>query len=203
MQPPLTEDTSTAGKASQHRHVDTVTIASTIFPKNVKPPVLEFKLPEPDERLTSTPQLACCLSLLQANISPGDLLEPAAQDWLQVIEKNTDEQERLKTISTEVLRAFKRDEFKDAKAVNEVVYIAPVLNKDAFQDLLREFYSGIDNSGLLNVQQLEGLAQVIQSAGPGYLDADDLVKILGLLSARLRYSPTVSAPHVQVDLSGV
>jgi hypothetical protein len=66
-----------------------------------------------------------------------------------MIENDLDEQERLKTMTTDVIRAYMRDKLKDAKAVNEVVYLAPVLKKDTFQDLLREFYSGIDHSGLL------------------------------------------------------
>ncbi|KAF9937990.1 hypothetical protein BGZ65_000684, partial [Modicella reniformis] len=43
----------------------TATISPTIFATNVGPLTSEIKLPESDERLTNTPQLACCLSLLQ------------------------------------------------------------------------------------------------------------------------------------------
>ncbi|KAF9932714.1 hypothetical protein BGZ65_004357, partial [Modicella reniformis] len=165
---------------------DIATIPPTIFAVNVRPLTIDLKLPEADERLVNTPQLACCLSLLQASRSNDDILEPAARKWMQVIEKDTDEQERLKTMATDVIRAYKRDEIKDAKIVAEVVYLAPVLDKDAFNDLLKEFYKGIEHSGLLDVHQLEGLAQLVQGAGPDFLEADDLVKILGLLSARLR-----------------
>ncbi|KAF9984730.1 hypothetical protein BGZ65_012765 [Modicella reniformis] len=165
---------------------DTATIPPTIFAINVGPPTSEIKLPKSDERLISTPQLACCLGLLQASRSNDDNLQPAARKWLQTIEKDSDEQERLKMLSTDVIRAFKRDEIKDAKVVAEVVHLTPVLDKDAFKDLLKEFYKGIDQSGLLDVHQLEGLAQLVQGAGSGYLEADDLVKILELLSTRLR-----------------
>ncbi|KAF9357949.1 hypothetical protein BGX34_009133 [Mortierella sp. NVP85] len=173
-----------------------ITIPEHIFVENLRPPSIKFKLPEADERLASTPQLACCLGLLQASHSPDIILEPTAQSWLRVIEKDVDELNRLRTMATEVIRAFKRDEIKDAKAVAEVVYLAPVLSKDAFQDLLSEFYSGIDHSGLLKFHQLEGLAQLIQSADPGYLNADDLVKILGLLSNRLRDTHQQSTQHM-------
>ncbi|KAK3823242.1 MAG: WD40-repeat-containing domain protein [Benniella sp.] len=168
---------------------------SHIFSRNVRPFVQDLKLPEPDERLASTPQLACCLELLQTSLSLDDLLEPAHK-WLEMIEKDIDEQDRLKKMALEVVRAFKRDELKDAKAIAEVVYLAPVLSKDTFQDLLREFYMGIDQSGLLNVHQLEGIAQLIQGSGPGYLDADDLVKILGLLSTRLQDTHKQSTSHL-------
>jgi hypothetical protein len=183
-----------------------VTVASTIFPNNIRLRAFEFKLPEPDERLASTSQLACCLSILQSHLSPDETLEPTAHEWLKVVETDLDEQERLGTIAIEVVRAFKRDELKDPKTVSEVVHLAPVLNKDTFRDLLREFYSGIEHSGLLNVHQAEGLSQLIQGAGEGYLDADDLVKILGLLSTRLKdthkqsghyiYQLTLTVSHV-------
>jgi len=164
---------------------DAAKIPAYIFAKNVQPPVADLKFPEPDGRLNNTLQLVCCLGLLQDNRSPDEILDPIARKWLQEVMKDANEQERLRTTAKELIRVFKRDETKDAK-VAEVVSLAPVLNKDAFHDLLREFYSGIDHSGLLNYHQLEGLAQLIQGANHGHLGADDLVKVLGLLSTQLR-----------------
>ncbi|KAG0204251.1 hypothetical protein BGX31_003236, partial [Mortierella sp. GBA43] len=173
-----------------------VTIAAQIFVENIRPPTIKFKLPEADERLNNTPHLAFCLGLLQVSRSSEDIVDPKALQWVQALEKDTDEQERLQTMATEIVRAFKRDELKDAKAIAEVVYLAPVLNKDLFQDLVRDFYTGIDHSGLLNVHQLEGLAQLIQGADSYYLDADDLVKVLELLSTRLQDTHHQSSLHV-------
>ncbi|KAG0207635.1 hypothetical protein BGX31_002535, partial [Mortierella sp. GBA43] len=95
-------------------------VAAHIFQENVRPPAIQHKLPQPDERLSSTPQLVCCLGLLQASHSPDNILEPAAQEWLQAIEKDADEQERLHALSNDVIRAYMKDELKDAKAVAEV-----------------------------------------------------------------------------------
>ncbi|KAF9363449.1 hypothetical protein BGX34_004124, partial [Mortierella sp. NVP85] len=94
-------------------------IPAHIFAENVPPPGIEIKLPEADERLDSTQQLAGCLGLLRASRSPDDILAPETLKWLRGIEKDTDEQDRLKTMATEVIRAFKREEIKDAKAVAE------------------------------------------------------------------------------------
>ncbi|KAF9951190.1 hypothetical protein BGZ65_006107, partial [Modicella reniformis] len=189
--------TNTSVNQHKQRH-NIATVSSHIFPENVRPPVVEFKLPEPDERLTNTPQLACCLGLLNISRSPGDTMEPTVRSWLQIIEKDTDEQEQLKALVMDVIRAFKRDELKDAKAVAEVLYLAPVLDKDPFRDLLNEFYSGANQSGLFDFHQLEGLAQMIQGAAadPDYLNADDLVKILDLLSKRLRDTHQQSQDHI-------
>ena len=175
---------------------DTATVPAHIFAENVRPPMVVAKLPEPDERLISTPQLACCLGLLSDSHELDDILEPIARNWLQVVENDEDEHERLKILSLDVIRTFKKEEIKDAKAVAEVVCLAPVIERDIFRDLLKSFYDGIDHSGLLDIHQLQGLAQLIQGADTGYLDADDLVKILGLLATRLKETHQQSPQHI-------
>ncbi|KAF9924898.1 hypothetical protein BGZ65_008083, partial [Modicella reniformis] len=87
---------SSAGNPSPKQPRDIATIPPTIFAVNMGPPISEIKLPESDERLTNTPQLACCLGLLQASRSNDDILEPTARKWLQTIEKDIDEQDRFK-----------------------------------------------------------------------------------------------------------
>ncbi|KAG0212619.1 hypothetical protein BGX31_001444, partial [Mortierella sp. GBA43] len=171
-------------------------IGPHIFAENVRPPAMDYKLPQPDDRLANTPQLVCCLGLLQASHSPDDILEPDAQKWLQSIEKDTDEQERLHALSKDLIRAFMKDELKDAKAVAEVICLAPVLSKEAFNDLIREFHSSIDHSRLLNLHMLEGMAQLIQGADNSHLNADDLVKILELFSSRLKDTHHQSTHYV-------
>jgi len=80
--------------------------------------------------------------------------------------------------------------------VAEVVCLAPILEKSDFQYLLRELCKGVDQSILLDIHQLDGVAQLIHCAEPGYLDADDLVKILELLSTRLRNTHNQSSSHM-------
>jgi hypothetical protein len=166
------------------------------FPRNVRPPTIPFRLPEPDSRLSDTRQLAYCLGLLQANVEPEDIQDLAAQKWVLNTKNEPDERERLRSLATDVIRAFKRDEFKDAKSVNEVVILTPVLDHDDFRYLVKELYSGINQSGLLDVHQLEGLARLMQGAGSGYLGSDDLVKVLKLLSTRLRDTHQQSTDHL-------
>ncbi|KAG0244123.1 hypothetical protein BGX31_009775 [Mortierella sp. GBA43] len=187
-----------SGEPGSERDIDL--IPQDIFAENMRPPGLSFRPPEPNGRLNDTPQLACCLSLLQASHSFEEIQEPLTRNWLQETQKDMDEQERLKRLATDVIREFSRDELKDSMAVSEVVYLAPVLEKDVFRSLLKQFYSGIERSELLDYHQLEGLAQLIQGAGSAYLDADDLVKILQLLSARLRDTHKQS-PHYIYQLT--
>jgi len=171
------------------------TLPRNIFPNNVRPPSIPFNPPELDSRLNNTIQLACCLGILQY-YEPDDILDTTVRNWLLSIKKEQDEIDRLKTLATDVIRAFKQDEFKNAKSVTELVYLAPVLEKDDFRYLLKEFYTGIDQSGLLDVHQLEGLAHLIQGAHHDYLDTDDLVKVLALLSTRLRDTHQQSTDHI-------
>ncbi|KAK3806991.1 MAG: hypothetical protein J3Q66DRAFT_418720 [Benniella sp.] len=171
-------------------------ISQAIFARNVRPPALEIKLPKADERLNTTPQLAACLSLLKNSKLLEEMLDPVSQKWLQALKKDTDEQERLKALVTDVIRAFQREEIKNDKAVAEVLCLAPVLEKSDFQHLLRELCKGFDQSILLDEYQLDGIARMIHYAEPGYLDADDLVKILGLLSTRLRSTHNQSSHHM-------
>ncbi|KAF9348244.1 hypothetical protein BGX34_002592 [Mortierella sp. NVP85] len=96
----------------------------------------------------------------------------------------------------DVIRTFKKDDLKDAKVVAEAVYLAPVLEKDAFRELFHGLYDRIDRSVLLDSNQLDGIAQLIRGAKAGYIDADDLAKILGLLSIRLNELFLQSATHV-------
>ena len=74
--------------------------------------------------------------------------------------------------------------------------LAPVIERDIFRDLLKSLYDGIDQSELLDIHQLQGLAQLIQGADTRYLDADDLVKILGLLTTRLKETHQQSPQHI-------
>ena len=171
-------------------------VSHDIFTENVNPLSVMFTPPQAEERLDDIRQLAACLSLLRPSRSSDDVLEPAARKWIQDVENNYDEQERLRVLATEVIREYARDEIKDAKAIAEVVCLAPALENDDFRFLLRRFHSGIDQSDLLNVPQLQGLADLIRGADPGYLDSDDLVKLLELFNARLTNIHSQSTTYI-------
>ncbi|KAF9937856.1 hypothetical protein BGZ65_000884, partial [Modicella reniformis] len=197
MHPTDVQKSSARDTTAIEQGLDIATIPVHIFSENKPPPTtVVFDLPEPDGRLNSTPQLARCLGLLQVHLSPDDIQDTTTRSWIQAIKNDTDEQERLTSLATAIIRELKRDELNDTKTVAEVVLLASVLERDDFRYLLRLFYVGIEQSNLLDVNQLEGLAQLIQNASPGYLDSDDLVKILDLLSARLRDTHSQSSHHI-------
>ncbi|KAK3805552.1 MAG: WD40-repeat-containing domain protein [Benniella sp.] len=171
-------------------------ISQDIFAEDVDSSAVMFTPPQTDERLNDIRQLAACLSLLRPSRPSDDVLEPTARDWLQVVENNADEQNRLRILATEVIREFVCDELKDAKAVAEVMCLASVLDRQNFRFLLSQFYSVVDQSGLLSIHHLQGLADLIHGADPGHLDSDDLVKILELLSTRLTETHLQSSTYI-------
>ena len=162
------------------------TVFANIFTKDCPPSASPYKLPDQDGRLDSTRQLALCLALLQAASLPLDSLDPQVRVWLKATENNRDEKDRLRTLVKDLIRAFARDELKDITAITEVVCLAPVLDKSDFRSLLSQLVNVIKDSLLQNSQALDGLAHLIQNATPGNIEADDLVKILDLLSTRLQ-----------------
>ncbi|KAF8977482.1 hypothetical protein BGZ46_007350 [Entomortierella lignicola] len=156
-----------------------------IFEQDVAPPVTKYTLPELGERITSTHQLAYCLSLLQPSSLSDDELDETERAWSQARAIDTHEKERLQSTATDIIKAFARDELKKSDAVVEVVSLTAVLDKHDYRKLLQVFVDGIDQSILLKVYLLDGLSLLIRNAAQGYLQADDLVKLLNLLNTRL------------------
>ncbi|KAG0300300.1 hypothetical protein BGZ98_009300, partial [Dissophora globulifera] len=171
-------------------------VPANIFGKDYHPRLLQITLPKPDEDLIDTPQLAFCLALLQASPSPDDSLDEPTRIWLYKTKANDEEQERLKTLTADLLLEFKRSGLGDDKRTAEIAYIAPVLESNSFRSLLGIFVNDLKDSALLPVHALEGLDRVIKCAAPGSMDPDDLIKILEHLNLCLQRTHTQSSDHV-------
>ncbi|KAF9080896.1 hypothetical protein BGX27_005183, partial [Mortierella sp. AM989] len=155
----------------------------------------ECKLPKAAEKIKDTTQLTYCLSLMNASPLP-DTLDQTTLTWLKNTETDPYEQERLKVLATDVVSALGRDEIKNPRAVAEVVCLAPVLEKEYYQNLLGRLVDGLEQSVLLNLFILDGLAGLVESAGTSYLEPDDLVKILERISARLQETHEQSPEYI-------
>ncbi|KAG0008071.1 hypothetical protein BGZ80_003887, partial [Entomortierella chlamydospora] len=187
------EDITPSEAKDQIPSGNTTVAPLAIFVRDVAPPITTCDLPEAGAQITSTPQLAYCISLFHQSLEPKEGFE---SDWLTAIEGDPDEQRRLQSIAVDVIRAFVRDELKTSGAVFEAVSLAPVLQHDEFQKLLRVFVDGIDKSSLLETHLLEGLAYLMKNAPPCDVDSDDLVKILEILSTRLEKTHQQSTQHI-------
>ncbi|KAG0036044.1 hypothetical protein BGZ83_003912, partial [Gryganskiella cystojenkinii] len=112
---------------------------SCVFTKDFASPVNPCKLPGLGERLINTQQLTLCLGLLRASPLPGGgTLNPSALTWLNITQENVEEQERLKAMATDLIRAYSRDELKGTNVTAEVVLLAPVLEKEEYHILLSQ-----------------------------------------------------------------
>ncbi|KAF9437908.1 hypothetical protein BGZ76_010619 [Entomortierella beljakovae] len=211
---------TTQDQTHTHNHTPTNTHTHTIntsplevkdeyFPKDLKidhsnqillfnqyaaPPPISFPFPEPGGRIVSTAQLAYCLSQLHPSLERQGTPEEECVE-LQAIRDDPNEQQRLQFTASSLVRAFIRDELKKSDVVAEIVYLAPVLEQDDFRELLQSFVNGIEQSVLLKVHLLDGLSDLIGNAPPGYIDSDDLVKILDLLNQRLLGTHQQSTRH--------
>ena len=163
-----------------------------IFSKDVDPEPYTCLLPGPDEPFQTTSQLAYCLALLQPSVQEDELSQEALT-WRHSTLKNWNEKARLETLSVQIIQTFANDPMKDTTAVVEVVQLAPVLTSDCSRFLLKTFIDSIDESEMLHLHSLEGLATAIRGAAPGSIDSNDLVTILRSLRKRLR--STHSASH--------
>ena len=187
-------DPSTVGPLSTTSHPpiqdttrhDIAQISPVIFAKDIIQPPGINELPEVGERLTSVHQLVHCLRLLRSFQSLDNELDKAEHNWLKAMENNKDEQERLEMLASNMLREFSHDELKDANVVAEVVCLAPVLEKHQLQKLPQQLFRGIEQSKMLDLDLINGLAQLMQYSPAGHLNPDDLVKTMELISIRLR-----------------
>ncbi|KAG0020582.1 hypothetical protein BGZ80_003953 [Entomortierella chlamydospora] len=166
--------------------VDTPQLPRQIFSQDTIVPSAKYTLPENNGLITSTPQLAYCLSLSLPSLVSKESLSEAEYEWSQARIDDSEEQGRLKSMATDVIRAFVRSELKNPAVVAEVVCLAAVLDPVDFRKLLQKIVDGIDQSVLLRIHLLDGLAQMMRDAQPGYVDTDDLVKVLELLNRRLK-----------------
>ncbi|KAF9359396.1 hypothetical protein BGX26_012404 [Mortierella sp. AD094] len=174
---------------------DTAQDPQMIFDRDITPLATKFTLPGLGGCITSAPQLAYCLSLLNHSLASKEGLDKTECDWLQAMRNNIDEQERLQTLAVDLIRAFVRDELKGPDVVAETVSLAAVLEQHDFRKLLGVFVDGVEQSVLLEIHLLDGLAFLMKNAPQNSLDADDLVKILELLGVRLKGTHQQSTQH--------
>ncbi|KAF9125638.1 hypothetical protein BGW39_007239 [Mortierella sp. 14UC] len=190
--PPLpTELNSTTSAVPAAPHTD------------VRPSII-VKLPEKNERIENTPQLVYCLALLLK--SQEIKLNEDKQAWLQTMEQDPVEQNHIRWLTTRMVEEFVKDPFKNSIEIAEIVLLGTVLEREHYRKLLSCFVKEFDDARLLDVDLLQGLVQLVQSSSSGFLEPNDLVKILGMLRTRLagtHQQPTEHPYHLTLAISRV
>ncbi|KAK5822874.1 hypothetical protein F5H01DRAFT_411085 [Linnemannia elongata] len=177
-----------------------------IFSQNVNPPVILITLPKFGSRITTTPQLALCIDLLREVSDPINQEENSSKvlssgtaaklAWLDAMMQDLVEQDRLRWLGARMVEVFVKDASKDSIKVAEMVLIGPVLDKEHYRRLLSCTITAFDQAMLLDVDLLQGLVQLVQSAPSEALLPDDLVKILRVLRIRLQDTSQQSSVHL-------
>ncbi|KAF9097194.1 hypothetical protein BGX23_009559 [Mortierella sp. AD031] len=158
----------------------------SIFPDNIPASVLSIPLPALGARIESTTQLTYCNNFLHKHLSPssaaGSLktstLDPSQQAWLDDILQDEEEQNRIRWLSNRVVHEFAAESIKASASISEVVLLSPSLDQEYHRKLLNCLIADFENARLLDLDLLQGLVLMVQSAPQGYLIADDLVKFL-------------------------
>ncbi|KAG0048179.1 hypothetical protein BGZ89_004677, partial [Linnemannia elongata] len=215
---PTSDNQSTPSSTNQEKAISvplsTTRILEDIFDEGVLKPTIKTELPQLQQRIEMTQQLVYCNTLLlQDSLSPlvaatgeyahnsGPLVirEPAFDktelDWLETTKKDPMEADRLRWLATQVVEQFVADANKDPTKIAEVVALGPVLQKEPYRNLLSAFFERFGDVSMLNVDMLQGLVQLLQSASPGYLESDDMIKILKIVRERLEGTHHQSTEH--------
>ncbi|KAG0372786.1 hypothetical protein BGX24_012580, partial [Mortierella sp. AD032] len=188
---------------------------SDVFLENLPKPVFRTALPTLLDRIERTEQLVYCHTLiLQApslkstanaagettNIPYNmELTEPTLNkdelDWLTELDKNPVEKVHIRWLATRMVEEFILDPNKDSLKIAEVVTLGPVLGHEPYRKLLTSIIDGFGDARILDSDLLQGLVQLVQSASPGFLVSNDLVKIFSVLRIRLQGTHQQSSEH--------
>ncbi|KAG0265488.1 hypothetical protein BGZ95_003318 [Linnemannia exigua] len=170
-----------------------ITKYTNFFPENLSKPAIKTVLPTPQDRIHSTKQLVYCNALLlQGSSSTTDKQE---LDWIATMDKNPVAQDHLRSLTTSMVQVFVQDGLKESTEIAEMVALGPVLNREFFRKLLSNILKELDESRILDFALLQGMIQLLQSTPLGYLESDDLIKILSILRTRLEGTHGRSLEH--------
>ncbi|KAF9133229.1 hypothetical protein BGW39_010246, partial [Mortierella sp. 14UC] len=178
---------------------------SLIFLENVPKLALRPDLPALGARVEKTEQLVYCGALIlqceKASTTPDNTpqMKPTLSEkelkWVAEMSQNPFWHEQLRWLLEAMMEEFAKDALKDSVKVAEMVLLGPVLDKETFRSLLKCNLAAFEQSTLLDIDHLQGLVQLVQSAPPAALLPDDLVRILSLLRLRLQDTHQQSSVH--------
>ncbi|KAG0275145.1 WD_REPEATS_REGION domain-containing protein [Linnemannia exigua] len=182
-----------------------------IFTKNVPKPKAQTTWPRVGARIETTSQLVLCATLLPKDsaddvdvsddmdvperVSDEKAFKDAPADWVMAMEQPL-KQDLIRTLAEGTVDEFIKDATKNSDTVAEAVLLAPVLGHEYYRNLLDHTIIKFESSPLLDLISLQGLVQVVQSAAPGFLEADDLRRILGIIRERLLSTLQQSTEYV-------
>ncbi|KAF9122192.1 hypothetical protein BGX30_002143, partial [Mortierella sp. GBA39] len=212
-----TDRSSAAGSVLPNSVAQKVPTRQTIFSQNVAKPVFRVALPKVGLRFTSTLQLAFGQHLLSKNPLPSApisgllvtsgnyvqmmVLDEAEEAWKNAVEKDSAEQDHVRWLTAQVATEFINCPNKDAESIAEVVLLGSAFDRKVYHRVVSSLVGQLGREGLLDIDLLLGLMQLILEASPGHLTDDDLVRILRILREQLTktYKALGDAEHAASD----
>ncbi|KAF9958267.1 hypothetical protein BGZ70_009253, partial [Mortierella alpina] len=163
-------------------------IAPEIFARDVILRPFKPKPPAADARISSTPQLVYCLTLL-SSIPSGphaiavidETLDDADRSWLQSMREDADEETRLRSLTGKLIIEFIDDDLKGTEAVAEVALHYIPDDESSLQSIMRRariVASGI--SGVVSAVKgldLNKFVEGLEEIQDGLAGAYQVVKI--------------------------
>ncbi|GJJ74994.1 hypothetical protein EMPS_07352 [Entomortierella parvispora] len=159
------------------------TLSSDIFPDNIFKLKEDIPLPKVGDRIDDTAQLVLAASLLANTPSPSS--SPSQLEWARNMENFPIEKESIQRLIARMVDKFISHPSREFEAIKEIVTLAPVLSQEDYRRLLNCFLSDFGQAAILVVEILQGLIQLVEDAPLGYLQSDDMIKILRMIRARL------------------
>ncbi|KAF9092389.1 hypothetical protein BGX23_004359 [Mortierella sp. AD031] len=123
-------------------------------------------------------------------------------DSVKIHEQDSIEQYHLRWLVKKLIEEFAKDKFNEPATLSEIIVLIPVLDYDNYRSLLTCFVTKFQHTPLLDVSLLQGLMQLVENAPLGYLEDDDLIKILDILRPRLEDTHQSSSEYLyQITLA--
>ncbi|KAG0204076.1 hypothetical protein BGX33_008714 [Mortierella sp. NVP41] len=181
--------------------------------ENLPKPVVKSELSAIQDLIEHTQQLVYCKILLlkgsaaatindvlQDNDSQESVLDETERAWLKAVQQHPVQQHpvqqlHVRWLTNKLAEEFVKDDLKGPATIAEAVILGPILDRGTYRSLLSCFVTKIEQTTILDVALLQGLVQLIESASPGYLEDDDLVRTLGVLRRRLKGAHKQSSEH--------
>ncbi|KAF9920075.1 hypothetical protein FBU30_010141, partial [Linnemannia zychae] len=172
-----------------------------IFPNDISPPKIIVDLPDSGELINNTIQLVSICYLLEKNrqSSPSSSLQlPAPEsddlqdthlnkvqlEWIQHINDNG--RDKVDQVADQLVSEFTMRPHMEPAAIDEIVYLSPILNANSYRILFNFFVSSIEKvSAPVNVHFLQGLIQLVECRSERYLVNEDLISVARKLTSML------------------
>ncbi|KAG0197847.1 WD_REPEATS_REGION domain-containing protein, partial [Mortierella sp. NVP41] len=170
-----------------------------IFLENSSKALVKSTLPTfPLAQIESTLQLVYCAGIfLSFKDDPFMMFEltDAEQLWLRDALQYPMESD-IEWILSRMVTEFVENGSKGLAATAEVVILGPVLSRADYHTLLSCFIERFEQASTLDVNLLQGVVQLVQSASPCFLCDDDMIGILRIFRVRLEETHPPMTGHI-------